>query len=402
MSGLPAILEGFGPFSIRTWTEDQKERSHISGRGVSLAITIKDGVPVTIVDWLTNVPSLTWPRITRRSETTTCVRVRDDDQSQSVSKGFRSTSDHFALQLGLPTLSRIRVGTVPPEEIKEGVIVSKPGFIEYSSGHEGLPNEDLRRTVRRALEFLFGAGLGVMGSSEFSQTGDLIRASRTTPYVAGGVGNGLRPTLLHNDFEDGIDEGVVATILKSYITFQSEFRLNRVIWLYLHSRNAPLEMKAAYVGGAFEQLCRSFYDQPKNKRESQVMQSDEWKEVKAGFEELVETLSQTETLKNAKDKLTKIRTGFSNLNSVSMTKQKMSFLDHLGLTHGEAEMEALKARNDAAHANDTEDVKSLRAYRASHTLLARVLLKLLSVSVQYFDYSSFGYPVRPLEEAQRS
>jgi hypothetical protein len=163
-------------------------------------------------------------------------------------------------------------------------------------------------------------------------------------------------------------------------------------------------MRSGYIGGAFELLCRRYYEQPENERRSRLLTKGQWSEVSKEFRALVDSLSERETLKESKGDLERIRDRFGELNSVSMTRLKQQFLGDLGLSFGNAEEQALKARNDAAHANDGggDDFETLRAYRASHTLLARAVLKSLGVSVRYFDYSSDGYPDRKLEEAQRS
>src|ERR1019366_9107543 len=93
--------------------------------------------------------------------------------SATGNKSF--SGDHAELHLQLPTLSRLRIGKSPLSSVTEGVPVEQPGFVEYHAGPEGLPDEPLRHTVRRAFEFLFGAGLGVLGYCELNQSRQPLR-----------------------------------------------------------------------------------------------------------------------------------------------------------------------------------------------------------------------------------
>ena len=103
------------------------------------------------------------------------------------------------------------------------------------------------------------------------------------------------------------------------------------------------------------------------------------------------------------DEIQEIERRLAELNKVSGTKLSKLFLSDLHLQYGVAELQALQARNDAAHAvpfNSAEAFEKLRSYRALHTLFARVLFRLLNVQVYYFDYSTVGYPLRRLETQQ--
>ncbi len=89
-------------------------------------------------------------------------------------------ADYIRIDLGLPNLESVLIGTVPSECVAEGLKIEGPGIVEYRRGVSGAPDESLRRTVIRAMEFLFGSGLGVLGRSEFSSDGRLIRAEYET------------------------------------------------------------------------------------------------------------------------------------------------------------------------------------------------------------------------------
>ena len=75
----------------------------------------------------------------------------------------------------------------------------------------------------------------------------------------------------------------------------------------------------------------------------------------------------------------------------------------IGLSVGNIEKKALKARNKMAHssigeANDDDIKDILRMTRAYETLFHRIFLKTLGYNGDYIDYYSLGHPSRPINE----
>lgn len=395
---------GFKRLKTRTETEDNTRHCYVSGQADAISLTISNDESTSITEWLTNVPRLLWPDSTDRTRTTSIRRQRDGSDVTDEKERAMAGSDYLQLNLNLPTLERVLIGTVPQEFVTEGTQIVAPGFIQYFRGPDGLPNDSLRNTVLRAFEFLFGSGLGVLGHCQFASNGRPVTAVYKSSYIPGGIGSGHRPALLHAaGWIDGLDRTVVTPVVRRYIELEPSCHLNRAVWLYLHGRNAPLEMAAGYVGAAFEVIRRGYYNQPENEPRSRLMPKERWQTVGKEMQRLLSDISKTDALQGYTVELQEIERRFAELNKVSGTRLNRLFLTDLALQHGETEMQALQARNNDAHAlpfNTAEAFEKLRSYRALHTLFARALLRMLSAQVFYFDYSSLGHPLKRLEEKQ--
>ena len=406
----PCVLDGYRRTNGTTTGET---RSQIEGLATALSVTLRAGEPSYIVEWLTNAPDVTWPGLTERTAGSNPMRKRFDSAIaalqrvggtiEEVGEGFSSHFDYVDLHLMLPTVETVRIGTVPAAFTTEGMSIERPGFLEYHPGPGGLPNDQIRNTVRRAFEFLFGGGLGLLGHSEVDQDGQAIRAVTRSTSVPGGPGPALRPALLHEDLLDGLDEALVASLVRRYVELEPIYGLNGAVWRYLYSRRAPLEMKAGYVGAAFEILRRGFYARPENESRSSWLPSDQWTELAKSLDMAIDTLAKSESWETWRDPLNEIRARMSGLNSVPGGRLNRQLLRDLALQSGKTEKRALQARNDAAHANEVDPAENfarLRDYRAAHTLFARVMFAILGIPVHYFDYSTEGFPPRELKDAQ--
>jgi len=392
----------------KSWSEDGTQLDNLKTTATGMAERIilkqRDGKPNYVTEWLTNVPNeRIWSRTTERETKVVNSRRRGDATLEDDSTRRSSARDHLEVTIGLPTLREIRFGVAHPEDKKTVDDVGRPGFLEFTAGPSGLPSDELRNSVRRSLEFLFGCGFGVLGWSECDGKGAALRVGLLYSRLAGGVGAPLPPALLHPQWVDGIDEQVVAGFITSYLDHEQHFDLNRVVWLYLHARNAPLDMAAGYVGAAFEIIRRGYYRLPENEARSRRLSPKAWALVLKSLRTQMDTLCLDDDLKQYASDLEKVKARLGELNQISGTRLNALFLEDLKLGYGDVEEKALHARNDAAHANPLgpEDyVSVLSGYRALHTLLARVVFAALRVDVQYFDYSALGFPNRRLAEHQ--
>jgi len=77
------------------------------------------------------------------------------------------------------------------------------------------------------------------------------------------------------------------------------------------------------------------------------------------------------------------------------------FFESILLKTGEVEQEALKERNNPAHGNRylPNQYPGLSIITdALYTLFNRIVLKLTDAADCYIDYSSYGHPVRGIDE----
>jgi hypothetical protein len=173
------------------------------------------------------------------------------------------------------------------------------------------------------------------------------------------------------------------------------------VWMYLHARNAPLEMAAGYVGTALEFLVRGYYEQPQNELRSKLLSNTVFSELLLKMKETVKTSKTLASNESDADKFEVLSSKLASLTSVSGKKLTEMLLCDLGLENGEVEKRALKARARAVHADSSDrGFETLTDYRALHTLFARVVFRVLDLDATYVDYSSLNFPSRPLGEKQ--
>lgn len=76
-----------------------------------------------------------------------------------------------------------------------------------------------------------------------------------------------------------------------------------------------------------------------------------------------------------------------------------NFMQEIGLSLSKGELETLQARNFSAHGGKPAEIReALGRARSYRTILNRVLLTLVNHGDSYADYSTAGFPQRPLAE----
>lgn len=397
-----AELRWHGPTSWKeTGTSIETLQTTARGKASRVTVEFNEGTPSRATEWLTGVPSgLIWPRFSDREVETVTRRLRNGTVEERRQSGRSSTLDHAEIATELPTLSRLRLGVVSQQGRND---VVRPGFLEFSAGPRGLPDDHLRNSVRRSFEFLFGCGLGVLGWSEMDSDSLLIRAAILSSYTPGGAGPPCPPALLHRQWADGIDEQILTDFVVAYLARERELDLNRLVWLYLHARSAPLDMACGYLGAAFELLRRGYYALPEHAPRSRRLPKDKWTQASQVLMTQLELLANQDAWSPFAPDLTAIGKRIGSLNEISGSQLNTAFLTDLKLRHGEVEKRALLSRNDAAHANPLQpdsNLTMLANYRALHTLLARTMFAVLGLSVEYIDYSALDFPHKSLAQQQ--
>ncbi len=396
--GQRGILRGYFPSGTQTSADPFRVRGKVFGSASELQIFHGDGPVVSLFEWFDNLPHRVWPRITVWTAAQT-TRTRGLDISLSKPGGPGSSRDYAELELGLPTLSRIRFGAVSPEFLANKTEAQRPGFIQYTKGLEGMPDPQLRHSIRRALEFLFGCGFTVLGQTSVNEGGGLVASVALSAYLPGGSSTAEPPALLHPEWRDAINETWVASFVRGYLAkIDASFDLNRAVWLFLHARSAPVDMAGGFLGAAFEILSRGYFEQPGTAERSKLLPRAEWTTLRLEMEALLEKAAGDRV------KLDKIKNRLSNLNAESGTQQHLNFVEDLGFSDSkDAIRQAIAARNDAAHGNFIEDTQWRATYiggKKLQTLFARALLALTGSEMKYFDYSAVGFPVKDLKIAQ--
>ena len=89
------------------------------------------------------------------------------------------------------------------------------------------------------------------------------------------------------------------------------------------------------------------------------------------------------------------------LNDKSSNMKYPDFYDSLNLRTGDVEKKAIAERNKSAHGNryQSSDYSQLpMKMNALYTLYNRLVLKITGASDYYIDYSTYGYPVKHIDE----
>ena len=156
IDGAVAMLRGF-----RTRSRSALE---IVADAESLELCSPRNDTIALVEWVIHMPDLVWPRFTQRNDRSTKARQREGDQRQANEEQVSTsdTFDHARIKLALPTLKELLIGSVDRKFVVEGDAARDPGFLEFTRGPQGLPNERLRHGVKRGLELFFGGGLGLL------------------------------------------------------------------------------------------------------------------------------------------------------------------------------------------------------------------------------------------------
>jgi hypothetical protein len=388
--------------------------SLLKGDASYLTITYSANPAATTVDWLANVPNLLYPRGTERTQKRTHTRTRQGESWSVSSRSSGSYSDYAQFELNHPNVTTVRFGRVP-KKFAQSEPLSGYGFVEYVHATNKEPCELTRRSIRRALEFLFGRGIAHLGTSTFDKKGGLVRAMVQSAFVAGGMEPAMPPsTMITRAGRKGQrlpDEDAISKFVNPYLDQQEQLSLNHVVGLHLSARNASSDVRAVYQGSAFDALRSRFlrdHDSPPPTQKP--IPHDQWISLEKQLKTVIESFTEEAECSRYRDGLDSISNSVGNLNCRDSMQNKLSFLDHLGLEFGDYERAAFKARNAAAHGDpicevdlwDEPDSDNhwTQATFAMQTLFARVLFAILEVEVEYRDYSVPGWPTKPLREKQ--
>jgi hypothetical protein len=200
-----------------------------------------------------------------------------------------------------------------------------------------------------------------------------------------------------------VSEPLVTRFLTAYLLAEQTIDMGRVTWLLRHSLAATIDMSAAYSGAAFEVLRTGYYNDPERVPRTRLIPKTEWQKIVGS---LIATLDQAPNVLSTEQRAS-FEEKLRGLNSKSGTKLNEQFLGDIGLPCDDVELQALAARNNAAHGNKIEENEWnywSAASAALWTLTSRAVFAVLDVEVPaYIDYGSSGaerFPARPLRDRQ--
>ncbi len=361
-----------------------------------------------LIDWISNYsifPLGMHSRTTKRVISSTYNRERGNQHIDTINdRNINSSQDCIRIESKINGQNfEAFIG-----EVHKHFDVSEinPGFVEYQEYDSSNLNEDHRRSIILGLSFIFGRELGWVGSTKYSNEWNPIEYLAQSMFLAGGV-EALEklnmppaPLFLDNAKSQLFpDENKINRLLNSFLSNLDPLNLNHPIWLAWEANVAPLDNQATLLGAAIESIRTSFWESQEGKPGSLLIETSQWKKIK---EQLLDAYSEAISGYEPKnDEHNIVRRKIEQLNQKSSNMQYDDFFYEINLPIDEVEKKALRERNRPAHGYrySPEQYKSLNSnVRALRTLLNRIILKLIGGSDHYYDYSTYGFPIRSIDD----
>lgn len=349
-----------------------------------------------VVEWLFDGPSqVNWSRGTKYRFESGGFRERGNekiDVSPANQPYTICSTDHMQLEIDVGAMHSLKFGIIDQDRVPASKIFNIPCFIEYALGPDGLPSAHSILSVRRALSFLFGSGLGLLGRTLYGDSGRFIQAEIHSGYSPGGKNFHL-PAHLHDHGRHIVDERHCSNFILAYLQNEKKFQLNRVIWLLRHSLSATRDMAPGYIGVALEILRNHYFKRPGNAKRKRCIAKEAWNPLK---QNITQTLNDFSKIKpEHSDSIARIERKLDNLNELPAAMQNQMFLSELNIESSDEIRDSLLYRNHALHGSGPSDddpnmEKWRHAYLVVLTLTSRAIFNLLGIRPYgYYDYSRY-------------
>jgi hypothetical protein len=343
-----------------------------------------------VVEWILNVPDeFIWTEPVRFSGVETLTKaVGSGDSEICMTASSKSGGGNQALHLRVSGIDLY----VMRSSDRGTSDKRKPGQIVYRGGLD----QTFRDKVRACLSFILGKPIVYLGHTEY--------CSEWTPTFIRSVGgftiNGAvfrlhdQPPFPINQprYANMIDQRHVGILVNALFEKFEAIKFNELSWCYWYAMSSPVHAAAIHFGSLIEQLQNN-----SNKvievRKS-VLEAHAWKGLNGVIQQWLRAASIDPALR-------KILEGkVAGLNQAPQGLVLTRLLETMGLGIGEAEIQAWKHRNMAAHGgiSDRPEVIILNS-KILRLLFHRMLAGITYCSDRYIDYYNLGHPVRAIGEA---
>lgn len=366
-----------------------------------------------LTDWFMNGPSHSFNFPRRMSWTVDRQYRCDVNQEESATFQQKDLGGFRTLGCALVTFgSRQLLLHMVPDELDP--TWSRKLSIEYHAAWGGIPDEDERRAIARVVSFVLGRRLLHVGSTSFDAAGIPFSATAMNP-------GSLNPRALakQSDREpapivsivEGLPapeydatgvlvprlEQILSVLIPRYLELRQTLQLDEALERYLVLPELYGGIALVVMRSTLEILCRSWFESSGSKSGGAYLKGKQVTQLIGP--ELDAIGSKLEGRPYKDPVLNRMRSAFE----ISMAAGFYRFFDELGLKWGVVEREAIKTGSQGAHTlrmeSDTEVLRVHRRRAALHSLLDRVVLKLLGYDGCYLDRSSPGWPERHIAEA---
>lgn len=270
----------------------------------------------------------------------------------------------------------------------------KRGYLLY----KGDVSDDVRLKILGCVSFALGMHLVHIGSAGFSSAGYLAYTKSISAYSIGGrvfeLGR-MPPAPLGLKYQGELDPDVTVKVIRALYENYDRLNLRTLFWQYWHAQCAPYHVAAVHFGAAIEFLQKKYMEVFGKLSLGIILPKAEWRRLRDEIRLLLDA-------KNIPShELELISKQLEGLNRAPQKVVMERFLDALGISLGEVELSAWQHRNDAAHGNDRSDsdpIDIIRGNKVLRVMLDRLILKITGSSDYYFDYYSYGFPIRNLAD----
>ncbi len=183
-------------------------------------------------------------------------------------------------------------------------------------------------------------------------------------------------------------------LVPRFVALATQFRLIDAMWLVWLADSVPMDAALPNLASALESIMTAWFRSAKTKSGGKYMPDADWSALS---NQPMKDLAAALAGRPNADRMERRARGANNF---GVNERFERFFDELGLPVCDVELKAIAARNKAAHGGSftaTQYQWLANTTRAYRTLVARVILTLLEWNGDYVDYSTYGFPSRPLK-----
>ncbi len=265
--------------------------------------------------------------------------------------------------------------------------------IVYLEEYGRIPNDGERKKIREYFSFVAGTKLLYIGNSRYDENGNLLGFEMENPQTSGFnigdiCGNAALPPMKCESPQAYFE--IVQKYLEPFVEMYEKLDFDVLLGSFWYSKSVACPYDIPILSGALEYLMRRWYECVELNPETLIMD-------KADFKKRVEPIKKVlkEQFKDTKYEERMQRT-LCSMNRMSVNEKMKHFFEKIGMPLGDAEEEALGARNASAHGSfwvgERDYAKLHRSSVVYRCIISRVILILIGYDGKYIDYGSLGHP----------
>jgi hypothetical protein len=346
-----------------------------------------------VVEDLANVPTnYLWPSAASDKSTTSNTRTFPGNPPIIFkTEQGRLNTHRTAMQIDVDG-TKLIIGEI----VELDNNVKDPGYITYIE----YKDEPLRNQIRDCMSYAFGLPLVYFGYSEYDEKGKLTAFKALSPATVNGRAWDIpslppAPITQQNGTTNLLDidlfQNITTRLLKSIYLYN----ISVLLWRLWYAESAPYFMRPAYFGALIEGF-QKVYIKSNDAVSRTIVEKSEYSKVKKTLLRYLNRLKVGEAEKSL---------FLNNIHSGNCTSHRVvseRFYLNLGLEIGSLENNAWSKRNDAAHGNvihEDDQINFIRETKILRAMLHRIILKVTDGSPYYFDYYTYGRPIRLISES---